>query len=79
MAAILKLISKDWSKAELSGVVEEAIDPAIGKKVFCVGGTTPATNYLALPKASVAGGLGLKSPYLYLQLCLSHRGMRRRR
>ena len=50
--------------------MEEAIDPAIGKKVFRVGGTTSATNYLALPKASVPGGLGLKSPYLYLQLCL---------
>ena len=55
---ILKLIGKDWSKAELSGVVEEAIDPAIGKKVFRVGGTTSATNYLAPPKAWVPGGLG---------------------
>jgi hypothetical protein len=66
---ILKQLAKDWSKAELSGDVQQVIDKAIGKKVFAIRGTTAATNYLALPKAGGAG-LGLTGRYLYLQLRL---------
>ena len=68
---ILKLFSKDWSLAELSGEVQQTIDKTIGKKVFNIGGTTAASNYVALPKPASKEGLGLTSPYLYLQLKLS--------
>lgn len=67
---ILKLFSKDWSRAELSGDTQQTIDKTIGKKCFTVGGITPASNYLALPKPALSQGLGLESPYLYLQLKL---------
>ena len=67
---ILKLFSKDWSRAELSGDTQQTIDKTIGKKCFTVGGITPASNYLALPKPALSQGLGLESPHLYLQLKL---------
>ena len=65
---ILKRFSRDLSLAETSGDVQQTIDKAIGKRVFAVGGITPASNYLAMPKPSSTAGLGLSSPYLYLCL-----------
>ena len=35
---ILRLFSRDWSLAELSGDVQQNIDKVIGKRVFAVGG-----------------------------------------
>ena len=67
---ILRLFSRDWSLAELSGDVQQNIDKVIGKRVFAVGGITAAANYLALPRPSATAGLGLESPLLYLQLRL---------
>ena len=51
---ILRLFSRDWSLAELSGDVQQNIDKVIGKRVFAVGGITAAANYLALPRPSAS-------------------------
>ena len=68
---VLKLFADDrWSQAESVGDVQHVIDGAIGKRAVTVRGRTAAANYIALPKSGSAG-LGIASPYLYLQLLTS--------
>lgn len=42
-------------------------DKTIGKRVFCISGTVPASNYVLLPKKR-SQSLGLTGRFLYLQV-----------